>query len=86
MVVSVLTSGRSRDMLLCTIARNIMLEAAMLDINLIVLHVLGINNTAADILSSWFANDALRNNLCSIIPHPVWSKVDIHQTFLNYSI
>ena len=84
-VVSVLTSGKSRDMLLCTIARNILLEAAMLDINLIVLHVLGKNNTA-DILSRWFASETMRNNLYSIIPHLVWCKVDIQQSCLDYSI
>ena len=85
-VVSVLTSGKSRDMLLCTIARNILLEAAMLDINLIVLHVLGKNNTAADILSRWFANENIRNNLYFIIPHPVWCQVNIQQTYLDHSI
>ena len=85
-VVSVLNTGKSRDMLLCAIARNILLQAAIWDINLIVLHVLGCDNTVADILSRWFAPNTPKHLLYVNIPRPLWCKVDIKQTLIDYSI
>ena len=85
-VVSVLNTGRSRDMLLCAMARNILLQAATWDINLIVLHVLGSENTVADVLSRWFVPNTPKHLLYLSIPSPVWCKVHIHQTLLDYSI
>ena len=50
-VVSVLNNGRTKDRTLAAITRNIQMIAAIKDINLSVVHILGKNNTVADLLS-----------------------------------
>ena len=50
-VVSVLNTGKTQDMLLAAIARNIHMETAKNDINTRLIHILGKNNTIADSLS-----------------------------------
>ena len=52
-VVYVLKSGRTRDLTLAAIARNIQLQVATWDINLQVNHIAGWNNHVADLLSRW---------------------------------
>ena len=52
-VVSVLNSGKYQDQWLAAIARNILFMAAIHDIDLRLLHVLGKNNSIADTLSRW---------------------------------
>ena len=44
MVVSVLNSGKTQDLTLAAIARNIMMEIAEQDIDLQVIHILGVQN------------------------------------------
>ena len=50
-VVQVLGSGRTRDLTLAAIARNIQLQVATWDINLQVIHIPGKENQIADLLS-----------------------------------
>ena len=52
-MVDTLTSGRARDTVLATCARNIWLLAAMFNITIVTSHVYGVNNSVADLLSSW---------------------------------
>ena len=52
-VVTILKTGKTKDMLLAKIARNIFMLAATLDIFLRFTHIAGIENTIADILSRW---------------------------------
>ena len=52
-VVSVLNSGKTQDMTLAAIAWNIMMEAAKHDIDLQVIHILGVDSKIADLLSRW---------------------------------
>ena len=49
-VVSVLTSGGTQDRILATIARNILLELAVCDIELTVIHILGKDNPSGSII------------------------------------
>ena len=70
-VVSVLNTGKSRDPQLCTIARNIFMYIALNDINLIVLHVLGSNNTVADLLSRWTGSEQDVSTLYQHVDNPV---------------
>ena len=53
-VVSVLNSGKTQDLTLAGIARNIMMEISEQDIDLKVIHILGVENKVADLLSRWF--------------------------------
>ena len=50
---SVIKSGRTRDMILAAYARNICMLAAVFDIEITVIHLPGVENTVADLLSRW---------------------------------
>ena len=50
-VVEVLTFGRARDPIMTTFARNIWLLAAMFNVNIVISHIRGLDNTVADLLS-----------------------------------
>ena len=50
-VVEVLRSGRARDTVLATCARNIWLLTSLFNIQLIVNHIPGVQNQTADLLS-----------------------------------
>ena len=52
-VVSVIKSGRTRDMILAAYARNICMLTAVFDIEITVIHLPGVENTVADLLSRW---------------------------------
>ena len=53
-VVSVLNSGKTQDLTLAAIARNIMMDISENDIDLQVIHILGIHNKIANLLSRWY--------------------------------
>ena len=59
-LVSTLTSGRSWDEFLGTVAQNIWLITASYDIELSVLHVPGKENGLADSLLQWFGGGLSR--------------------------
>ena len=52
-VVSVLNSGKTQDLTLAAIARNIKMDISQNDIDLQVIHILGIHNKIPDLLSRW---------------------------------
>ena len=52
-VVQVLTSGRTRDLTLAAIARNIQFQAVSMNISLKFTHIPGKTNVLADLLSRW---------------------------------
>ena len=52
-VVAVLNTGKARDTILATCARNLWLIAAMFNIDFICLHIAGVKNSVADLLSHW---------------------------------
>ena len=52
-VVQVLNSGKTRDLTLAAIARNIQFHLASRDIDLRVIHIPGKLNVIADLLSRW---------------------------------
>ena len=68
--VSVLNSGRSYDLTLCAIARNIMMETATNDVDLQIVHILGVNNKIADILSRWYITKDPNITLKQLLPNP----------------
>ena len=52
-VVQVLQKGRARDATLALMARNVWLICALFNIQILVCHILGKDNTLADLLSRW---------------------------------
>ena len=74
-VVTVLRSGRTRDPYLAACARNIWYAAAAADIDLQYVHIRGIENKVADVLSRWQGTTDQYNLLYTHIQRPVWLPV-----------
>ena len=71
-VVSVLTSGRTKDLYLSACAHNVWYCAATNDIDARFVHIRGTANTVADLLSRWQGTFADGVKLNTHIPSPVW--------------
>ena len=75
-VVYVLNSGRTRDLTLAAIARNIQLQVATWDINLQVTHIAGKLNQTADLLSRWSITENSQVKLTNLLPNHQWVTVN----------
>ena len=64
-------------------ARNIWLLTAMYNVSIDFTHILGVQNSVAD-LSRWKYDAASMNTLYELIPDPVWMNTHIDLTLLNY--
>ena len=85
-VVKVLKAGKARDPFSATCARNVWYLSALADIDLQYEHILGRNNTVADLLSRW---QLIPNNMVQLhqfIPNPVWLPVSINMLEVDYNI
>ena len=80
-VVHVLGSGRTRDLTLAAIARNIQLQVATRDIHLQVIHIPGKENQIADLLSRWHLTENPQGKLFTLLPHHQWVRA--HENHLN---
>ena len=70
-MVSFLNLGKTQDLTLAAIARNIMMNIFENDIDLQVMHILGIHNKIADLLSSGYITKNPGNvlkNIYRILP------------------
>ena len=67
---------------MATCARNVWLLAAMFNINLIVSHIKGSENTVADILSRWQQTSDNFQKLHDLIEFPVWVDIYLDLTLL----
>ena len=85
-VVQVLTTGKARDQVLATCARNIWLIAALNNIQFQFSHIPGKNNVLADLLSRWNYITNPMSKLQSLITNYVWIPTHLTLTCLNYSI
>ena len=85
-VVEVLNTGRARDRMLATSARNIWLLTSMYNIDLVVTHIPGAKNVVADLLSRWHHTDHDISKLNSLVPDHQWLPVHINHTILNTNI
>ena len=85
-VVSVLNSGKTQDLMLATIARNIMMDISENDIDLQVIHILGIHNKIADLLSRWYITRNPGNLLRKSLQNPVWLHVREHIADLDWPV
>ena len=71
-VVSVLNLGKTQDLTLAGIARNIMIDIAQYDTDLQVVHILGVDNKIADLLSRWYITNHPGKILETLLPNPRW--------------
>ena len=85
-VVKGLNTGKARDPFLGACARNVWYLAALADVTLQYIHVLGENNTVADLLSRWQYSDQNMAELKCFIENPVWLPVNIAMMDIDYTI
>ena len=75
-VVTVLTSGCTRDPFLSACARNIWYCAAKHDIDMEYVHIKGCDNKVADLLSRWSGSREDWGRLLHHIPNPCWLQTN----------
>ena len=68
-VVTILNSGKTRDLTLSAISRNIFMHCASYDIYLQVKHLPGKSNTTADLLSRWQGTNDAEAKLSTLVPN-----------------
>ena len=85
-VVMVLNSGKTRDLTLAAIARNIFMEAAQFDIFLKTVHIMGVHNDIADSLSRWNMAEQFRTKFYRLLPKHVWVRVPKNALVINWCI
>ena len=85
-VVEILQKGRARDATLALLARNVWLICALFNIQILVCHIPGKENTLADLLSRWQFSAENHRQLLQILPQPVWVQTHLDLTLLNHDI
>ena len=76
-VVLVINSGKTRDLTLAAITRNIAMITASQDINLKLLHIPGKHNIIADALSRLSIHPQYQIQLHHLIPYHSWLPVSL---------
>ena len=85
-VVAVMKSGKTRDMVLAAYARNIHMLASVFDIEITVIHLPGVENTVADLLSRWDTVDKNMVQLQKHIAKPQWVPVHLDMLRIDWNI
>ena len=85
-VVQVLNTGKARDSILATCARNVWLIAAMFNIELKFSHISGKTNVIADLLSRWSMVPDPHEKLKKMLPQYKWVDSHLYLTALNHAI
>ena len=85
-VVQVLNSGKTRDLTLAAIARNIQFQIATTNISLKVTHIPGKFNTIADLLSRWNNRPNANTLLYQLLPSHNWVTVNENHIMIDWSI
>ena len=84
--MSVLNSGKTQDLTLAAIARNIMMEISEQDIDLQVIHILGVKNKVADLLSRWFITNNPGKILNNYVHNPMWLHLHTNIAYIDWFI
>ena len=85
-VVSVLTTGKTRDPVMAKYVRNIFLWLSAFNIDMKVVHIAGCLNPVADLLSRWHLTSNNFKKLQELV-HPVsWANVSVDLLKVNESI
>ena len=85
-VVEVLTSGKTKDNILATCARNVWLLCAIFNISIHIEHIPGKQNVIADLLSRYKFDIKSWNALTTYVPNVAWIPTHIDLTCLNVAI
>ena len=85
-VVEVLNTGRAKDAILATCARNIWLLASIYNVHMVINHIPGVSNVIADLLSRWQGTALNMQTLSNLVPSFQWVPVHIDHTKLNEDI
>ena len=85
-VVSVLQSGHARHPFLGACARNIWYMAALDDVDLSYVHMLGKHNRAADLLSLWSASNNDIVELNRLVLGHIWVPTSLSLLELNNTL
>ena len=85
-VVQVLQSGRTRDAFMAACVRNVWLEAALSDVQLIYKHFPGKLNSVADLLSRWQNTAHQFHLLQCLVPNFLWVPVSSDLLEINNEI
>ena len=85
-VVQVMNTGRTRDSILATCARNVWLIAAMYNIEINFSHISGKSNIIVDLLSRWYMVLHPEQKLTKLLPNYKWVDSHIDLTVLNHTI
>ena len=72
--VEIITHGRTKDLALTAMARNIWLQSTTFDFTLHVYHIPGKCNTSANLLSRWHVTPHNCQNLNMLINSPIWCE------------
>ena len=84
--IDILNFGRTKDLALAAIARNVWLQMATFDFTLHVHHIAGKNNTTADLLSRWHVTPHNRGKLAMLVKKPEWHEVGHEMLVIDYDI
>ena len=76
-VVTVLRSGRARDPFLGACARNIWYAGSLADMDNQYVHIRGLDNRVADLLSRWTGSYKDVTELQSHVQDPIWVPVSM---------
>ena len=85
-VVDVLRSGKARDAILATCARNVWLLTSLFNIHLTVNHIPEICNETADLLSRWQGTEVQFQKLSELVPNYQWTLTHLDHTHLNENV
>ena len=85
-VVEVLTSGKTKDSVLGTCARNIWMLSALFNISIHIEHISGKFNVIADLLSRFKFDQKCYELLATYVPNVLWVPTHIDLTSFNYDI
>ena len=85
-VVQILNSGKTRDLTLAAIARNIQFQVAIMNVNLKVSHIPGKVNIIADLLSRWSSRPMANAILHRLLPMHTWVHVNGEHISIDWSI
>ena len=85
-VVSVLNNGKTHDLTLAAIVRNIKMQAAIKNISLYVVHMLDKNNVIADLPSRWSITSNRQEKLNNLLPNHVTIQFKPSDLNIDWSI
>ena len=85
-VVGVVNKGVTRDSALAAMARNIWLVTALHNIRLQIVHIPGVDNVCADLLSRWASTQDRWEKLHVQISRPVWLTVNHEHMHIDTNI